>query len=110
MTYELAIEEATIADVDQVLRFWAGSDAVPSSTDSTAALGRLLTDFGGLLLARRPQLVGTLIATRDGCAETCTGWSCTSRPAGTAWRLPWWPPASDGSARWAASGSQPWSP
>lgn len=64
---EWHIRPAATSDIDAVLSFWAGSDAVPSSTDNPAALTRLIEDFDGLLLAERgPAIVGTLIATWDG--------------------------------------------
>lgn len=64
---EWHIRSATTADIDAVLSFWAGSDAIPSKTDNPAALTRLIEDFDGLLLAERESaIVGTLIATWDG--------------------------------------------
>jgi ribosomal protein S18 acetylase RimI-like enzyme len=61
------IRQATAADVDAVLAFWATSDALPSTTDNPDALGRLVSDFGGLVLAESAgTLVGTLIAAWDG--------------------------------------------
>jgi GNAT superfamily N-acetyltransferase len=61
------IRSAEAADIDAVLAFWRGSDAVPSSTDYAAALTVLITETSGLLLAERAgTLIGTLIATWDG--------------------------------------------
>jgi ribosomal protein S18 acetylase RimI-like enzyme len=64
---EWHIRSAAVSDIDAVLAFWAGSDALASSTDNPAALTRLIEDFDGLLLAERGSaIVGTLIATWDG--------------------------------------------
>jgi ribosomal protein S18 acetylase RimI-like enzyme len=64
---EWDIRAASMADIGAVLAFWAASDAVPSSTDNPAALDRLISQFGGLLVVERDrELVGTLIATWDG--------------------------------------------
>jgi GNAT superfamily N-acetyltransferase len=61
------IRPAVTADIDAVLSFWLGSDAMASSTDNAAALTALITGSGGLLLAERAGTpIGTLIATWDG--------------------------------------------
>ena len=57
-TWTIRLAEA--ADIDAVLAFCCGSDAVPSSTDNAAALGTLITEFSGLLLATMTRYVKTL--------------------------------------------------
>jgi ribosomal protein S18 acetylase RimI-like enzyme len=64
----VSIRAATHADVEAVLRLWRVPDVHPSSTDSAAAVGRMIDHpTCALLLAERDrEPVGTLIAAWDG--------------------------------------------
>ena len=61
------IRPAAVADIPSVLHLWRSS-AAPTSTDSAAALGRLLRrDPGALMVAEAGgEIVGTVIAGWDG--------------------------------------------
>jgi len=64
----VTIRTGTVADVDEVLRVWAGAGAHPTTTDDAASVTALVgRDPDALLLAETGgRLVGTLIATWDG--------------------------------------------
>jgi ribosomal protein S18 acetylase RimI-like enzyme len=64
----VTLRTGTVADVDEVLRVWAGAGAHPTSTDDVASVGALVArDPDALLVAEIDgRMVGTLIATWDG--------------------------------------------
>jgi hypothetical protein len=86
----LRLRTGTYDDVPDVLMLWREADTAPSTTDDADGLNLLLSAApSALLIAEyQGQIVGTLVASFDGGAGTCTGWRFSQRIVTEAWPDP----------------------